>query len=418
MASAHKEFLLLIRDIGGIAILFIMPLVLIVTITLIQDSTFKTVADTKIPILVVNNDQGTVSETILEGLKDSNAFEVILENTEEAAKNLVFKGAYQLAIVIPENLSSGLEQKVAQNVDGIISKFGLEEETDSLTKIPVESKEVKLYFDPATQVSFKSSVKNGIDKMVSKIETQSIYKAFQEQITDDPTEVIFETENFITFKEILPKTDNKDIIPNSVQHNVPAWTLFAIFFIIVPLSINIVKEKSQGTYVRLRTNPVSYATVLGGKTLIYLTVCLIQFVLMLLVGLYVFPAIGLPTLDISGRLPLLFVVAIFAGLAAIGLGLLLGTIAKTQEQSAPFGATFVVILAALGGVWVPVFIMPKFMQTLSNISPMNWGLNAFYDVFLRHGSLLDILPEISLLFLFFIATTIIAIVYNEKKNTV
>ncbi|HCY82394.1 MAG: ABC transporter [Xanthomarina sp.] len=418
MASAHKEFLLLIRDIGGIAILFIMPLVLIVTITLIQDSTFKTVADTKIPILVVNNDQGTVSETILEGLKDSNAFEVILENTEEAAKNLVFKGAYQLAIVIPENLSSGLEQKVAQNVDGIISKFGLEEETDSLTKIPVESKEVKLYFDPATQVSFKSSVKNGIDKMVSKIETQSIYKAFQEQITDDPTEVIFETENFITFKEILPKTNNKDIIPNSVQHNVPAWTLFAIFFIIVPLSINIVKEKSQGTFVRLRTNPVSYATVLGGKTLIYLTVCLIQFVLMLLVGLYVFPAIGLPTLDISGRLPLLFVVAIFAGLAAIGLGLLLGTIAKTQEQSAPFGATFVVILAALGGVWVPVFIMPKFMQTLSNISPMNWGLNAFYDVFLRHGSLLDILPEISLLFLFFIATTIIAIVYNEKKNTV
>ncbi len=418
MASAHKEFLLLIRDIGGIAILFIMPLVLIVTITLIQDSTFKTVADTKIPILVVNNDQGTVSETILEGLKDSNAFEVILENTEEAAKNLVFKGAYQLAIVIPENLSSGLEQKVAQNVNGIISKFGLEEETDSLTKIPVESKEVKLYFDPATQVSFKSSVKNGIDKMVSKIETQSIYKAFQEQITDDPTEVIFETENFITFKEILPKTDNKDIIPNSVQHNVPAWTLFAIFFIIVPLSINIVKEKSQGTFVRLRTNPVSYATVLGGKTLIYLTVCLIQFVLMLLVGLYVFPAIGLPTLDISGRLPLLFVVAIFAGLAAIGLGLLLGTIAKTQEQSAPFGATFVVILAALGGVWVPVFIMPKFMQTLSNISPMNWGLNAFYDVFLRHGSLLDILPEISLLFLFFIATTIIAIVYNEKKNTV
>lgn len=418
MASAHKEFLLLIRDIGGIAILFIMPLVLIVTITLIQDSTFKTVADTKIPILVVNNDQGTVSETILEGLKDSNAFEVILENTEEAAKNSVFKGAYQLAIVIPENLSSGLEQKVAQNVDGIISKFGLEEETDSLTKIPVESKEVKLYFDPATQVSFKSSVKNGIDKMVSKIETQSIYKAFQEQITDDPTEVIFETENFITFKEILPKTDNKDIIPNSVQHNVPAWTLFAIFFIIVPLSINIVKEKSQGTFVRLRTNPVSYATVLGGKTLIYLTVCLIQFVLMLLVGLYVFPAIGLPTLDISGRLPLLFVVAIFAGLAAIGLGLLLGTIAKTQEQSAPFGATFVVILAALGGVWVPVFIMPKFMQTLSYISPMNWGLNAFYDVFLRHGSLLDILPEISLLFLFFITTTIIAIVYNEKKNTV
>ncbi|PWI29962.1 ABC transporter permease [Flavobacteriaceae bacterium LYZ1037] len=417
-ASAHKEFLLLIRDIGGIAILFIMPLVLIVTITLIQDSTFKTVSDAKIPILVVNNDQGKVSETILKGLEESNAFEVNIKDTEDIAKDLVFKGTFQLAIIIPEGLSSGLEQKVAQNVEGIIEKFGLEDETEGPPNQIIESKVVKLYFDPATQMTFKSSVKNGIDKMVAKIETESIYKAFQEQITDDPTETIFETENFITFKEILPKKDNEELIPNSVQHNVPAWTLFAIFFIIVPLSINIVKEKSQGTFVRLRTNPVSYATVLGGKTLVYLVVCLIQFVLMLLVGVYLFPAIGLPTLDISGRLPLLFVVAIFAGLAAIGLGLLLGTIAKTQEQSAPFGATFVVILAALGGVWVPVFIMPKFMQTLSNISPMNWGLNAFYDVFLRHGSLLDILPEISLLFLFFIATTLIAIVYNEKKNTV
>ncbi len=417
-ASTYKEFLLLTRDIGGIAILFIMPLVLIVTITLIQDSTFKTISDAKIPILLVNNDKGNVSETIQNGLSDSNAFEVIIKESEDQARDLVFTGKYQLAIIIPENLSSDLDRKVTQNVESIIAKFGLEDEEETEV-IDIPKKEVKLYFDPATQLSFKSSVKNGIDKMISKIETQSIYKAFQEQITDDPTEgAIFETENFISFKEIMPLKDEEEIIPNSVQHNVPAWTLFAIFFIIVPLSINIVKEKSQGTFVRLRTNPVSYATVLGGKTIVYLGVCLIQFVLMLMIGVYLFPAIGLPTLDISGRLPLLFIVAIFAGLAAIGLGLLLGTIAKTQEQSAPFGATFVVILAALGGVWVPVFIMPKFMQTLSNISPMNWGLNAFYDVFLRNTGLLEILPEIGLLFLFFIATTLIAIVYNEKKNAV
>lgn len=416
-ASTYKEILLLTRDIGGIAILFVMPLVLIVTITLIQDSTFKTVSDTKIPILLVDNDKGLIAESIKIGLNDSNAFQVILNPNENESRDLVFSGKYQLAIIIPKNLSTDLEKKVNQNVEGIIAKFGLEEETET-EKIDIPNKEVKLYFDPATQLSFKSSVKNGIDKMISKIETQSIYKAFQEQISDDPSEVIFETENFITFTEILPQKGDKEIIPNSVQHNVPAWTLFAIFFIIVPLSINIVKEKSQGTFVRLRTNPVSYATVLGGKTVVYLIVCLIQFVLMLLVGVYLFPAIGLPTLNISGRLPLLFIVAIFAGLAAIGLGLLLGTIAKTQEQSAPFGATFVVILAAMGGVWVPVFVMPKFMQTLSNISPMNWGLNAFYDVFLRNGSLLDLIPELSLLLAFFLITTLIAIFYNEKKNAV
>lgn len=416
-ASTYKEFLLLFRDIGGVAILFVMPLVLIITITLIQDSTFQTVKDVKIPILIVDNDHGEVAKTMLNGLEDSNSFEVIEKQTEEEAKNLVSKGDYQLAVIIPEQLTQDLQQKIANNVDGIMAKV-MGEEADTLPQRIVENKEVRLYFDPATQQSFKSSVKNGIDKMISKIETQSIYKAFQEQISDNPEEAIFETDNFITFKEILPKIEGRDVLPNSVQHNVPAWTLFAIFFIIVPLSINMVKEKSQGTFVRLRTNPVSYATVLGGKTILYLLVCLVQFVLMLLVGVYVFPSMGLPALDVSGRLLLLFVVAIFSGLAAIGLGLLLGTVAKTQEQSAPFGATFVVILAAIGGVWVPVFIMPKFMQLLSNISPMNWGLNAFYDVFLRHATLLDIVPEITLLFIFFILTTLIAIVYNEKKNAV
>jgi|TARA_R110002020_G_scaffold174764_3_gene366429 ABC-2 type transport system permease protein len=417
-ASTYKELLLLSRDIGGLAILFVMPLVLVVTITLIQDSTFRSINDNKIPILWVDYDKGEVSKNIYDGLSESQSFNIIGKESDIEAKELVFKGEYQLAIVIPANLSSELEKKVNLNVEGLLSKFGLEEESPQSQKADLEKKEVILYFDPATQMAFKNSIKNGIDKMIFKIETQTIYKAFQSQITDDETEAIFDTESFITFKEITPSIGENEIIPNSVQHNVPAWTLFAIFFIIVPLSINMVKEKSQGTFVRLRTNPVSYLTVLGGKTMIYLAVCLIQFGLMLGIGVYLFPSLGLPSLAVTGKIPLLFLVALFAGLAAIGLGLLLGTVARTQEQSAPFGATFVVILAALGGVWVPVFIMPKFMQTLSNLSPMNWGLNAFYDVFLRDTGILDLIPELTLLFLFFVITTAISIVYNERKNAV
>lgn len=417
-ASTYKEMLLLLRDLGGIAILFVMPMLLLVVITLVQDSTFKTISDIKIPVLLVDNDKGEVSKNIIDNLSESNSFQILQKDTEEEAKEAVFAGKYQLAIVIPESLSTSLQKKVNQNVEGILSKFGLEEDSLLVEKETIPVKEVRLYFDPATQVSFKSSVKNGIDKMISKIETQSIYKAFQSELGEDEDESIFDTENFIAFKEILPTKNNEEIIPNSAQHNVPAWTLFAIFFIIVPLSINLVKEKNQGTFVRLRTQPVNYATVLGGKTIVYLGVCLIQFTLMLLVGIYLFPAIGLPGVDVTGKLPLLYVVALFSGLAAIGLGLLLGTIAKTQEQAAPFGATMVVILAALGGVWVPVFVMPKFMQFISKISPMNWGLEAFYDVFLRNVSFVKILPEISLLLLFFLLTILIAIIYNRSKNAV
>ena len=417
-ASIYKEFLLLTRDLGGLTILFVMPLVLIVTITLIQDSSFKSLSKSKIPILLVDNDKGLISENIFEGINDQELFDVILKESEEEARDLVFKGTHQLAIIIPENLSKDLEKKINQNVEGVMAEFGLEDEENFEKAIEIETKEVRLYFDPAIQQSFKMSIKSGIDKMISEIETKSIYKAFQEQLSDDETEISFNSEKFISFKEITPKLDDEEILPNSAQHNVPAWTLFAIFFIIVPLSINMVKEKSQGTFVRLRTNPVSYATVLGGKTAVFLVVCLIQFVLMMIIGIYLFPAIGLPTLDVSGKLFLAFIVALFSGLAAVGLGLLLGTIANSQEQAAPFGATFVVVLAALGGVWVPVFMMPNFMQFISNLSPMNWGLNAFYDVFLRNVGLVEILPELILLLLFFLVTTLISIVYNNKKNAV
>lgn len=409
---------MLIRDWGALAILFVMPLLLVITITVIQDSTFKTLKETKIPILLVDNDQGEVSKKILDNLKNTSLFEVQIHSNEKTVKELVQTGKYQLAIVIPADLSRDLNLKVADNVEGILEKLGLEEEKATQQKTTLGTKEIKLYFDPATQYSFRNSIKSGIDQMVAKIESQTIYKAFQEQMSDDPTEVIFDTDPFIRYTEIIPSGGDQQIIPNSTQHNIPAWTLFAIFFIILPLSINMVKEKNQGTFVRLRTNPISYATVLGGKTIVFLAVAMVQFALMLIVGVYLFPSIGLPKLELTGKLPMLFLVAFFAGLAAVGLGLLLGTIAKSQEQSAPFGATFVVILAALGGVWVPVFAMPRFMQVLSNLSPMNWGLSAFYDVFLRNVGLIELVPEITLLFLFFVATTLMAMMYNRRTNAV
>ena len=419
--SVIKEFLLLKRDLGGLIILFIMPLVLVITVTLIQDSTFKTISDNKIPILLVDKDQGSVSKTVFDNLEKSKLFSVItqIDNqpiTEEIARENVYKGKFQLAIVIPENLSSDLQAKIDQNVEKIVSSLGLTDSVPQNEKRIVKEKEVKLYFDPAVQMSFKNAVMSSIDKMISQIETKSIYTTFQNQLGEGDTQ--FEQKSFITFKEIIPKINNKEIRPNSVQHNVPAWTLFAIFFIVIPLSINIVKEKSQGTFVRLLTNPVSNLVVIIGKTITYSVICMIQFYMMVAVAIFLFPHIGLPPLNIEGHLFLMSVVALFSGFAAIGFGILLGTVASTQEQSAPFGATSVIILAAVGGVWVPVFAMPKIMQIIAKSSPMNWGLEAFYDVLLRNVSLLEIIPKISLLFLFFIITTSIALFYDKKKRTV
>lgn len=414
--SFIKEILLLKRDIGGIVIIFVMPLLLIVTITLIQNSTFKNLEGSKIPIIFIDQDKSEVSKNIKAELENSKTFQLLTNFNEKSAQDAVFSGDYQMAIVIPENLTKDLNSNIDSKVQTIVSSFGLEGDSAKVKTAAPKAKEIHLYFDPATNAGFKNSVMNSVNKMVFEIENKKIYKAFQDQL--GTTENLDENKNLISFKEITPKKGEMDVMPNSVQHNVPAWTLFAIFFIVVPLSINLVKEKSQGTSVRARISPTPYFVHILGKTFTYLIICLIQFLLMVAVGIYLFPYMDLPAFDVSGKMFQLVTVTLFAGLAAIGFGVLLGTIADTQEQSAPFGATSVVVLAAIGGIWVPVFLMPEFMQTVAKFSPMNWGLNAYYDIILRNSGIGGIAKELFFLFLFYIATVAISIFYEKKQNAV
>ncbi|MDQ0067140.1 ABC transporter permease [Chryseobacterium lathyri] len=414
--SFVKEILLLKRDIGGIVIIFVMPLLLIVTITLIQDSTFKNLEGSKIPIIFIDNDKSEVSKSIKQELETSKTFQLLTNYNEKSAQDAVFSGDYQMAIVIPENLTKDLNSNIDSKVQTIVSSFGLEGDSAAVKKTAVKAKEIHLYFDPATNAGFKNSVMNSVNKMVFEIENKKIYKAFQDQLGTE--ENLEENKNLISFKEITPKKGAMDVMPNSVQHNVPAWTLFAIFFIVVPLSINLVKEKSQGTSVRARISPTPYFVHILGKTFTYLIICIIQFLLMVTVGIYLFPYMDLPAFDVSGKMFQLIVVTLFSGLAAIGFGVLLGTIADTQEQSAPFGATSVVVLAAIGGIWVPVFLMPEFMQTVAKFSPMNWGLNAYYDIILRNSGIGGIAKELAFLFAFYMAMVAISIFYERKQNAV
>lgn len=393
-----------------------MPLLLIITITLIQDSTFKNLEGSKIPILFVDNDGSDISKSIKSEFENSKTFELVTNFKEKDAEKAVFAGDYQMAIVIPENLTKDLNSNIDAKVQTIVSSFGLETDSTAAKTISAKTKDIHLYFDPATNTSFKNSVMNAVSKMVFQIENKKIYKAFQDQLgTKDNLE---ESKNLISFKEITPNKGDKEIIPNSVQHNVPAWALFAIFFIVVPLSINLVKEKSQGTSVRVRVSPTPYYIHILGKTFTYLIICVIQFLLMVAVGIWLFPLMDLPQFDVSGKMFHLLIVTLFAGLAAIGFGVLIGTMSNTQEQSAPFGATSVVVLAAIGGIWVPVFLMPEFMQKIAQFSPMNWGLNAYYDIILRNSGIGEIAKELIFLFLFYIAMVTISLLYERKQNAV
>lgn len=418
LACIKKEILLLIRDIGGLVILFIMPLILVVTVTKIQKSTYDSFAEATIPVLFIDHDQDSISAVVKKHISQSGNLKIVSELngkklTEDELKSEVFKGKYQVGIVIPERLSKDLDYKINQNVEQILNEFAFDS-TEVKYNQQVSPKTIKLYFDPATSLAFKDNVSNVLDQLITDTENKSIYKAFQQEMGSE--DLSFQNEKFIHFQEIVPEDSKSILKPNVTQHNVPAWTLFAIFFIVVPLSINIVKEKSLGTHLRLLTSPMPYSVQIIGKTITYLAISLFQFTMILGVAKFVFPLIDLPSFKTDGILFSIYGLTVFASLAAIGLGLLIGTIAKTQEQSAPFGATLVVILAAIGGVWIPVFAMSDFMQHFAKISPMNWALDGYYSLILRNQSFIEIVPNIILLILFYIITLFAALYYDRFKR--
>ena len=416
-----KELRLLKRDIVGFAIIFLMPVVLIITITSIQNSVEEGQNNIQLPILLANNDNGELSKTIIDDLKSNGNYQIVTsinekKITEEKGKSLIKNGDYKILIVIPESFSGYIDTETKKQVENLLKQVMPSENESTAPALTGQAKDVKIYFDPALRESFTSNIKRSIEGMVSELEKNTIYKSFEKELGANID--FFGSENLIQFTETSINIDKGGVKPNAVEHNLPSWTLFAIFFIVIPLSINLVKEKNQGTYIRLRTLPVSKFQTMMSKIIVYLVVCMVQFFLMLLVGIYLFPAMGLPNLNIEGKLINMSIVAFFAGLAAIGFGVLIGTIAKTHEQAAPFGATSVVILAAVGGLWFPVFAMPESMQMMARISPMNWGLEGFYDVLLRDVGLVSLLPNLLLLLIFFIINITIAVAYEKKTNQV
>jgi ABC-2 type transport system permease protein len=114
----------------------------------------------------------------------------------------------------------------------------------------------------------------------------------------------------------------------------------------------------------------------------------------------------------------IFILTLATAFAATGFGVTVGTLATTDHQAAIMGSLSILLLSALGGIWVPSYVMPEVMRNISAWSPLNWSLEGFYKLFLRGGQVVDILPEAFKLMLFFFATMAISYIYNRKKRTV
>jgi ABC-2 type transport system permease protein len=419
-ATIIKETLLLARDRAGLAMLFIMPVALVLIMTLLQDSTFKQLEEKNIPILIINHDADTFGINIVDGLKNAAIFNVsdIKGITDSDLISQVEQGNYLIGIIIRGNSTNQIKQSIKKKIQ---SQFPVEE-VGNLFKFDSANSgqpKIEIYFDPILKSSYKQSILGALKQFSAMVEAKlmfEIYSGLFEELIDVKLKPTDSFSNLVFFDEKYASGSNNSIIPNSVQHNVPAWTIFAMFFIVIPLASNIIKERQSGVSARLKTIPGSNFTTVAGKAITYFMVGLLQAVTMLIIGIWLLPVFGLPSLQIGNGGLALLLVTIAIILAATGYGILIGTIATSEQQSSIFGSVSVVILAAIGGVWVPQFMMSDLMVSLSNISPLSWGLNAYYDILLRNFGISEVIIYISLLIGFFIVCVGIAAYYNKYRR--
>lgn len=424
LASVKKEILLLLRDRVGLAILFIMPMVLIFVMTLIQDSAFKTLNEKGFPIIFVDNDKDSLGIEIQKGLRSSDLCTVYdsvdgQPATPETAKKAVSEGKFLVGIVIPEGATSAIRSNVMVLVQETMSSDPATEKS-----VATDSVNIRIFIDPITKKSFIASVVSSLREFISGIQTKIMFQTFSAQIEElipdkkkSPRNAFSQTQ-IIRYNEEYASKSIGEIVPNAVQHNVPAWTIFAMFFIVMPLSGSIMKEKTEGSIFRLHTMPSSYLLLINGKIIVYVLVCMIQFLLMLTVGLYFLPMLGLPVLDLGHSYLGIFIIALATAFASTGYAVMVGTIASTEQQGAIFGALTILLLSALGGIWVPTYVMPQLMRNISEFSPLNWSLEGFYELLLRGGGASSVLMPALKLMIFFVCSMTVASLINRAKRKV
>jgi ABC-2 type transport system permease protein len=385
--------------------MLVMPAVLILIMALVQDAPFRDYQDIHFDLLVADEDGGPLSTSIRETLGKTKAFTIVDQLNGKALDKAGLKeglrtGKYSIGLFIPKGANAEVvnaANTVANSLSGALGTGTLPQ------REPRDYVAIRLLFDPVSRPAFRMAILAAIDKAVSSASSKQLLSRIH-KLAGDTTE----TANSLDLEKLLSglaireeqaeageQMASKNI--NSVQHNVPAWAIFGMFFIVVPFSGHIIRERVEGSALRIRLIPgVNVGTTIG-RILANTIVCCLQFLAMCAVGLWILPLVGLPQLSLGNHPAAIIPVVIATALCATAFGNLIGTLFNSNTSALSFGAISIVILSALGGIWVPVELLPPVLQTTAKLSPLHWALQGIQSVVLREGSWGDVMLPVTIL---------------------
>lgn len=379
-----KEFKLISRDLHALMVLFIMPVLFILIMSLALKNSYSNNVDVPLKVVVNSQKSNKSIEEMINTINKNSFYEATFFKIKDN-KETLYTDKYDFVV----NIQSNYIERIKLN--------------DKNFKVTIYSK-------PDISIQKIEFLK----KLISAASTKLILEdlLIQQKIKTDK---VLDFESKIV-NQYIYKKEGFEIKPTSVQQSVPAWLVFSMFFILIPISNTFINEKAFGTIDRIRSINVSLFPILISKIIPYYLINQIQVMFMILVGIYIVPLFGGDKLEIIGNIGLIFVISSAVSLASISFALIIANISKTTEEATTIGGVSNILLAALGGIMVPKFVMPKFMQDVSEYSPMSWGLESFLEIFVRGGNFDDISSYVYKLLLFAIICLLIAYVLLKKRS--
>jgi ABC-2 type transport system permease protein len=381
-----------------LAALFIMPAIFILVMSLALADSLSGGQEASLAYAVLDLDNTPISHALDEKLGNVGLLNKSDPPSSEADARLqVQAGKIAFAVVIAQ----GFAQRIGTN----------------------QAPKLRFLIDPAVPGMVREGFRQYVEAEVTRVWlTHALERLGQSMMLPELRQAVDRVGGpDIAIEGVGNRDDGSAVLPSAVQQNVPAWLIFSMFFVVIPISAVFIGERQHGTLQRLRVQRVPFSLVLLGKFVPFVLINQIQAVVMLAIGHWVVPLCGGEALTLPGNasaLAALSALSMAVSVAAVGWALFIASLARSSEQATILGGVGNILMGAIGGIMVPRFVMPAAMQTWTSVSPMGWALEGFHQVMLRQGGIADVLPVLCALMCFGFIALAAAVFLNRRAHSI
>ena len=389
-----KDLTQIVRDWRAATFLLAMPIAFTLMFGFMFGGFSAGETDPRLPVAFLDQDGGQLSDQILQLLEVSSVIRPVFEVDQEVEKQVADE-ELAAAVIIPSGFSAGVVENEPIRITVIVDSS-----TTAGMTVLGEIQSVTNRLQTAVNTAQISTQMYEGEQTFQDAASRQIYftDALERTIAaweEPPIQVITTQARF--------DQNGEDSLENAFAHSSPGMMAqFAIAGLIGAATIIVLERKSRAL-ARLLTTGVSQVEILLGHYLAMFVMIFVQFSLLTLFG-QLFLQLNYYQQPLA-TLSMIIATALFSA----SLGLLIRTVAKSDQQVVVFSLIPMFVLAGLGGAWVPLEFTPKTIQLIGHLTPVAWVMDGFKDILIRGAGFYEILLPVLVLLGFTIVCLALAV---------